>query len=156
MGVTLALVAVEASAGPKFSKIHENKNEDQLFKVLKKAQYLAAAMSLIIGLILIMISPAINVFLNIESINTFTIVLSILIFGYILNGYFAPIGTLFQMTFYERLSLRAYIGGIVLGGPLLAFLMVSYGEVGLATGCMLIYLFRGVFLSQMFNKVFKL
>ena len=156
MGVTLALVAVEASAGPKFAEIYKNNSMSLLYKTLKNTQYLSVGLSLLIGIILIMMSYFIADYLGIQSKGVFVSIIGILVSGYIINGFFAPIGTLFQMTFNENLALRAYLNGVFYGAFILILLLSFFGELGLAFGCSFIYLIRGVQLNKMRHKVFDI
>lgn len=156
MGVTLALVAVEASAGPKFAEMYKDNSMRLLCKTLKNTQYFSSGLSLAVGIILIMISYFITDYLSIHSKGMFVSIVGVLVFGYIINSYFAPIGTLFQMTFNEDLALRAYLNGVFYGAFILIFLLSIFGEFGLAVGCALIYLIRGIQLNSMYNKIFDI
>ena len=93
MGITLALIAVEASASPRFSALWEAGNKVFSKKYLIKTQKTSLLVSLCIGLLALLLSPLIADYLNLESRETFFSLTAILIIGYTINAYFAPIGT---------------------------------------------------------------
>ena len=155
MGVTLALVAIEASAGPKFARMYGNDTINMLCKSLRDTQYMAFMLSVIVGVVLVFFSSLVAEYLSIESEKNFTIISGILIIGYIVNGYFAPIGTFFQMTFNEKLALYAYLKATFFGFFILVFLLTVFGAVGLAVGCVLVFFIRGLELNKMYIKKFE-
>ena len=148
MGVTLALLAVEASAAPRFSALNGIKAKSELMRNLTRSKNMAFSMSVVLGGVLFLLLPTLANFVNVSQTNTFVLISSILILGYIVNAYFAPIGTFLQMTFNEKHALNIYIMGIITSVPVLILLMNSFAEVGLAVGCCLMYLFRGILLAR--------
>jgi O-antigen/teichoic acid export membrane protein len=154
MGITLALIAVEASAGPRFSALSEAGDKVFLEKYLVKTQKTSLMVSLLIGLIALLMSPFIADYLNLESREIFFYLIAILIFGYTINAYFAPIGTFFTMTNKEKTVLKIYLVGILLTAPIMILLLNGLGVIGLALGCVIAYLIRAYFLT-MYYKNFR-
>lgn len=153
MGTTLALVAVEASAGPRFASLYEAGNMSYLKAYLNKTQITSVSISLFLGVAILIISPFVAEFFAMGPNALFIPVTGVLIIGYITNAYFAPIGTYLMMTNCEKFALQIYLMGLVVYVPLLILLVKSSQALGIALACVLMYSLRGFLLSRYYNKI---
>lgn len=147
MAISLASVAVDAVSAPRFSRERNETNGESRRVGLRRTQALSLYMSIGIAIPLIIAAPWILSAMGEAFMREGYLLLAILSLAYVVNGYFAPIGTFALMTGFERSALSIYIFALV--GTILGVWASLYSSSTWSTAAVMIVIFtgRGVFLN---------
>lgn len=145
--ISLGAIAVEASYAPRFAREVVTKSVANRFKALRKSQFFSFFASAILGLFLFVFSGQILAILSVGDEANDLRILIVMIFAYIANGFFAPIGTFGLMSGREGVVLGGYSVALLLSLGLFTTSVVIWGATGASVALFIMFCLRGALLE---------
>ena len=141
--ISLGAIAVEASYAPRFAREVVTKSVANRFKTLRKSQFFSFFASAILALFLFVFSGQILDILSVGDEANDLRILIVMIFAYIANGFFAPIGTFGLMSGREGVVLGGYSLALLLSLGLFTTSVVIWGATGASVALLIMFCLRG-------------